>query len=215
MSEHLYTFTDPINEKDVDKAIAVLENDGIIAYPTDFNFAFGCDATKPALLEKIKLLKPDHPKERPFGLLCSSMSMVSEVANIDNWAYRLLKKAWPGPYTILLPSSRSLPKQIHDKRKVVGVRVPKNPLLLAIVEKFGKPLATTSVPNVTAHDSSGQLVQRPPQFGYEVYEKFGHGIDLLLDLGDEVSGEESSVVDMSEDSPEIVREGVGDTKIFT
>jgi tRNA threonylcarbamoyl adenosine modification protein (Sua5/YciO/YrdC/YwlC family) len=214
MGEHLYTYTNPVNEKDLERCRKVLEDGGVLAYPTDFNYAFGCDASNGAALEKIHRLKPTHPQERPFSLLCSSIAMASEVAVIDNWAFRALKKAWPGPYTVLLPASRSLPKLIHDKRKVVGVRVPSNELLLKLIESFGKPLATSSVPDVKVNDVDGLQIVRPPQFGYQVHEFFGHGVDIVLDLGDEVSGEESTILDMSEGTVEVVRIGVGSTDPF-
>jgi len=215
MGEHLYTYINPVHDNDVAKACKVIENGGVIAYSTDFNYAFGCDASKSTALERVKNLKPHHPKERPFSLLCSDISMVSEYAIVENAVYRVLKKAWPGPYTVLLPSSKSLPKQLHDKRKIVGIRIPQNPLLLAIIEKLGKPLATTSVPNISAHDSEGNLVDRSPHFGYEVFENFGHALDIVLDLGEEVLGMESTIIDLSEDGvTEIIRLGVGDPDIF-
>lgn len=214
MGDHLYTYTNPVNIKDLERCRQVLEDGGILAYPTDFNFAFGCDASSSTALAKIQRLKPSHPSDRPFSLLCSSMSMASEVAQVDSQAFRILKRLWPGPYTVLLPSNRSLPKLINDKRKVVGLRVPSNELLQKLIELFGRPLATTSVPEVRAHDVSGEMIQRPPRFGYEVFENFGHAVDIVLDLGDEVSGEESTVVDMSEGELTVVRQGVGSLDIF-
>ena len=136
--------------------------------------------------------------------------MASDVGTIDNTAYRFIKKAWPGAYTLLLPSTRSLPKQIKDKRRVVGVRVPDSRLLQALITALGRPLATTSVPSIPPNDEAGF----PPKFGYEVMEVYGHALDLVLDLGAELPGLESTVVDFTEATPQVVREGVGDPKIF-
>lgn len=215
MSQHIYTYDDPPSERDLEQIVRLLADDGVIAYPTDDNWAFGCDAASSKALDRIHRLKPSHPKEQPFSLICSSMSMAAEVGNIDNQAYRLLRRAWPGPYTVLLPAGRSLPRQIKDKRRVVGVRIPSCKLVLAIVEKFGKPLATTSVPDIAdpQDPKSGHL--RPPHFGYEVHDVFGHALDLVVDLGAELTGRESTVVDLSEGYAQVVRVGLGDPSIFT
>jgi len=206
MAEHLYTYDNPPSERDLTRACKVLEDGGVIAYCTDFNWAFGCEASNSKGLDRIRLLKPSHPKDRPFSLICSSISMASTVANIDQPAFRLLRKMWPGPYTVILPRNRNLPKQLKDKRKVVGVRIPSNNMVRELVEKLGRPIATTSVPEL----SQGLT----PQFGYQVFEAFGHGLDLILDLGTEVPGVESTVVDLSEGGLEIIREGAGPIDII-
>ena len=92
------------------------------------------------------LLKPHHPKEQPFSLICSDISMASSVGNIDHQMYRYLKKMWPGPYTAIVKRNRSLPRQIKDKRQDVGIKVPDSPLVIALIETYGSPLATTSLP---------------------------------------------------------------------
>lgn len=212
MAEHIYTFDDPPSERDLDKAVRQLENDGVIAYPTDINWAFGCDASSTKALDRIHRLKPSHPKERPFSLICSSIAMASNLVNIDKVVYQYVRKAWPGPFTVLLVANRALPRQINDKRRVVGVRIPDSPLLLALVERFGKPLATSSVPVVPGYDPSAEPA--PPCFGYEVVEHFGHGLDMVLDLSSELSGQESTIIDLTEGIPLLVRRGVGDPNIF-
>ncbi len=203
--EHLYTYIDPPSERDLGRAVRILAAGGVIAYPTDVNWAFGCDAADVRALDRIKMLKPGHPKEQPFSLICSSISMATQVANIDHSAYRFLKKAWPGPYTVLLTRSRSLPRQIKDKRPIVGVRIPDSPLVLALVDYYGKPLATTSVPVV-----HGEVLRA----GYQVAEQFGHGLDLVLDLGQEMVGAESTIIDLSSGAPLLVRLGDGDPVLF-
>jgi tRNA threonylcarbamoyl adenosine modification protein (Sua5/YciO/YrdC/YwlC family) len=211
VAEHLYTYDDPPSEKDLRRTIAILENDGVIAYPTDVNWQFGCDAANTHALDKLRRLKPSHPKDRPFSLIVSSISMAAEYATVDHTAYRLLKKAWPGPYTILLTATRNLPRQLKDKRRIVGIRIPQSPLVLAVIEKLGRPLATTSVPEVMP--AGGEFLQ-PPKFGYEVADVFGHALDLVLDLGREAAGTESTIVDMTQGVPEIVRRGAGDPALF-
>lgn len=212
MAEIIYTFVDPPREKDIERAVQCLENGGVIAYPTDVNWAFGCDVLSSSAIDKIRLLKPAHSKEKPFSLICSSISMISDIAIVNNNSYRLLKKLLPGPYTLLLKSNKRLPKQIHDKRKVVGVRHPESPLLLALVERLGRPLLSSSIPHkpsMDAFDPASAI-----HYGYEVDESFGHGIDLILDLGGEVEMKETSIIDLTEEFPVVIREGVGDISPF-
>ncbi len=221
MATHLYTYEDPPRERDLDQAVQTLEQGGVLAYPTDLNWAFGCDATNTKALDRIHRLKPTHPKDRPFTLLVSSIAMAAEYGFIENSAYRLLRRAWPGPYTILLNSTRTLPRQLKDKRRVVGIRIPRSQLVCAVVERLGRPLATTSVPPLTAEGGAAtdfgdddQVLADPARFGYQVFEEFGHGLDLLLDLGHELPGLESTIVDLTTGIPEIVRRGAGDPELF-
>jgi len=206
VAEHLYTFDNPPSARHLAQACEVLENDGVLAYPVDSNWAIGCDAKSSRAIERIHRLKPLHPRERPFSLLCSSIGMAADFGNIDNVVYRWVKKIWPGPYTILVERHKNLPRQIRDKRKVVGLRVPNSPMMLALIEAFGRPLASTSVPEMAE--------QQAPQLGYQVAELIGHGTDLILDLGEELSGVESTIVDFTSGAPEVVRVGAGDPHIF-
>lgn len=211
MAQHLYTYVNPVHEKHMDTIRGVLENGGVIAYPTDVNWAIGCDASNARAVERIHRLKPTHPKDRPFSLICADISMASEIVQIDTETYRHLRRALPGPYTVLLTASRTLPRQIHDKRRVVGLRVPDHELLLEIVRRFGKPLATTSVPAVPRLGEDGV---ESPAFGWQVMEHFGHGLDIVVDLGDEVPHGESTIVDMTQPVPLLVRRGMGDPDVF-
>lgn len=206
MSEHIYTFDDPPSERHLDKASRILKNGGVLAFPAGTSWAFGCDAASQKGLERIRRLNPDHPKDKSFSLICASISMASSVGIIDHSLYRILKKAWPGPFTIIVKSSRNLPRQIKDKRQVVGLRIPDCPMLLALIETFGHPIATTSLPH--REDDS------PFKMGFEVFEAYGHGLDLVMDLGEELDGRDSTVVDFSGGNADIVRIGAGDISIF-
>lgn len=212
MAIHLYTYDNPPADRDIKKTIAVLEQDGILAYPTDQNWAFGCDASSPKAIDRIHRLKPTHPKDRPFSLICSSISMAAEYVNIGNAEYRILKKAWPGPYTVLLTATKNFPRQLKDKRRVVGIRIPDCSMLCAIIDTLGRPLASTSVPPV--RPTEDDEIPIFPRFGYEVEETYGHALDLILDLGNEHPGIESTVVDMTSGYPEILRVGAGDPSLF-
>lgn len=213
MGMHLYTYDDPPAERDVSRAVRVLADSGVLSYPNDLNWAFGCDAASAKALDRIYMLKPTHPRELPFSLLCSSISMAAEYAVIDNAAYRVLRKAWPGPFTVLLNATKQLPRQLKDKRRVVGIRIPTSNLLRTIVERFGQPIATTSIPSIKLKSAMSPEPQ-PPRFGYEVFETYGHAIDLVLDLGAELPGLESTIIDLTSGHPEIVRLGAGDPSLF-
>jgi tRNA threonylcarbamoyl adenosine modification protein (Sua5/YciO/YrdC/YwlC family) len=207
MARHLYTFVNPTSERDLQEACRILDDGGLVAFPTDVYWAIGCDAASTRALDRVRALKPGHPKEQPFSLMCSSISMAAKVANVDGPHYRIMKHYLPGPFTFLLERHRSLPRQIKDKRKVVGIRIPDSALPLELIEKYGRPLATTSLPSyIVGAEEYGPLTLR---FGYEVDEKFGHALDLVLDLGIEVEPRETTVVDLSEGEPQIIRQGVG------
>jgi tRNA threonylcarbamoyl adenosine modification protein (Sua5/YciO/YrdC/YwlC family) len=206
VAEHLFTYINPTSERDLRRACQILEHDGVLAYPTDVNWAFGCDAASVKALDRIRRLKPTHPKEQPFSLICTDIAMAASVGNIDNHHYRVLKRCWPGPYTVILRRHRNLARQIKDKRPVVGIRIPESPLLRDLVNLLGRPLATTSVPPLAEG--------KPAHLGYEVMDAYGHGIDMLLDLGEELPGLDSTVIDYSEDEPVVVRLGVGDPAVF-
>ena len=207
MAEHIYTFDDPPSERDLDRANYLLDHDGIIAYTADENWQFGCDASSQKALDRIRLLRPNSGKEKPFSLICADISGAADIGNIDHVAYRVLKKVWPGPYTVLLESNRTLPRQIKDKRRVVGVRIPNSAMVTTLVGRRGKPIATASAPPLPKD-------QGPATFGYQIEEYFGHGLDLILDLGREVTGTESTIVDLTSGAPEIIRQGAGPVDIF-
>lgn len=208
LAKHLYTYQNPTSKRDLQAACEALSQDGVIAYPTDVNWAFGCDPSSKKAMEKIRLLKPNHPKEQPFTLLCSSIQMVASVAHIENSSYRVLKRSLPGPYTFLLKRTHDLPRQIKDKRKIVGVRVPLSPLLTDLIEMFGKPIASSSLPEDTG------APKKTITFGYELDEVYGHGLNLILDLGEEVHPNLTSVVDLTEGSGRVLRLGCGDLQLF-
>ena len=199
MAEHLYTYTNPTNPKHLEKACRVLSSGGVLAYPTDVNWAIGCDASNSKALKRVFAIKKAHPKERPLSFLCSNVSMISQIAAVEHVHYRLLKRAFPGPYTIFLKPQKKLARKIGEKREKLGVRVPENALLLDLIEAYGSPLATSS------------LVFEEERFtyGYEVERVHGHALDLILDLGEEVIPRETTIIDLTEGEPELVREGEG------
>lgn len=205
MAKIIYTYTEPSSSKHLGEACKILHKGGTIAYPTDVNWAFGCDPSSKSAFETVRMLKPFHPKEQPFTLLCNSLSMVSSIADLDGFSFSILKKIFPGPFTVLLKRNRALPRLIKDSRKIVGVRIPQSPLLLDLIREYGKPLATTSIPYEYQVKNDIHLLH----YGYEVDEIYGHALDLILDLGEPVPAKETTILDLSEGELNIVRQGAG------
>lgn len=205
MGTHLFTYNDPVPERHLATICQTLADGGVVAYPTDVNWALGCDAGSTKAVERMRRIKRLHPRSQPFSLICSSMSMVAKVANLNNQAYKVLRKLLPGPYTIILRSNRTLAKQIKDNRLNVGVRIPRSQLLQTITNNFGKPLATTSM--LSADDE-------PMKFGFEIQQKYGHTLDIVIDLGEEIEPSETTIIDFTTDQPLVLRKGVGQVDVF-
>ena len=182
----------------------VLANGGIIAYPTDTYYGIGCDLFNKDSIEKIYQLKRRSPHQ-PFTFICSDLKNISEYAQVTNYAYKTMKRLLPGPYTFVLEGSRLVPRIMLTKRKTVGIRVPDNPICLAIVQELGHPVISTS-----ATDPNSAEVLETPQ---SIRDKIGHALDLIIDGGN-VSGKPSSVISLIDDTPEVLREGLGDVSAF-
>lgn len=202
MASHIYTYTDPVSLKHISQACACLQEDGLLAYPSDVNWALAWNPASKKALQKVQQLKPFHPQAQSFSLLCNSFAMIAKVGYVEQSHYRLLKKILPGPYTILLKKNHDFFKSVKDKRAAVGARYPNSRLLDALIEAFGGPLVTSSL-------DFAPEGKNPPTFGYEVDEFFGHGIDLILDLGEEVYPQHTTIIDCTELAPTLVRQGVG------
>jgi len=182
----------------------VLANGGIIAYPTDTYYGIGCDLFNKDSIERIYQLKRRSPHQ-PFSFICSDLKNISEYAQVTNYAYKTMKRLLPGPYTFVLEGSRLVPRIMLTKRKTVGIRVPDNPICLAIVEELGHPVISTSA----ADPNSSEILETPQA----IRDKIGHALDLIIDGGN-VSGKPSSVISLIDDTPEVLREGLGDISAF-
>ena len=179
----------------------VLRNGGIIIFPTDTVYAFGCSIFNAAGVEFIAKLKNHDLRKSNLSFICSEMSQISEYAKMDDLAFMLMKKNLPGPFTFILNGSSKLPKLFKNK-KTVGIRMPKNEIALAIVRELGNPLMTSSI--FTTEDSEEYYTD--PEL---IDEEYGSQVDLVIDGG--MGGSvHSTIVDCTEDEPEVVREGAGE-----
>jgi tRNA threonylcarbamoyl adenosine modification protein (Sua5/YciO/YrdC/YwlC family) len=187
----------------INKAVEVLKKGGVIIYPTDTVYGIGCNIFNKEALQKIKDIKND-PDIKLLSFICPGLKNISKYAKVSDYAYRTMKHLLPGPYTFILPAAKLVPKKLWNKRKSVGIRVPDNPIALKLVEELGHPIISTSTTN-----RKGKLLYDP----YEIKLIFDNQVDLMLSSGP-LLGKTSSVIDLSEDEPTIIREGAGDISIF-
>ena len=189
----------------VAEIVETIREGGLIAYPTDSSYAFGCHIGDKRAMDRIRRIRRTDKKHN-FTLVCSDLSEISTYARVDNWAYRMIKSMTPGPYTFILPATREVPKRLqHPKRRTIGLRVPDHPLVRAVLEELGEPIMSS-----TLLLPGDDLPLTDP---HEIEERIGHEIDLIIDAG--ATGiEPTSVIDLSEDRVEVLRVGRGDVSAF-
>ncbi len=187
----------------VNRAVEILKNGGIIIYPTDTVYGIGCDIFNHEALERIFKIK-NSDQNKLFSFICSDLKDISKYAKVTDYAYRTMKHLLPGPYTFILPAAKLVPKKLWSKRKTVGIRVPDHTITLKLAEGLGNPLITTSAKNGT-----GDIMNNAEK----IRSYFDKKVDLMLSAGN-LSGEPSSVIDLSEDEPEVIRVGAGDVSLF-
>jgi len=181
----------------INRVCTVLEEGGVIVYPTDTFYGIGCDLFNKKGIQLIYRLK-NRPLKKPFSFLCDSLKELSHYALVSNYAYKTMKRLLPGPYTFILEGTRMVPKIMLTRRKTVGIRVPDNKICLAILRTFGRPIISTSA------------VFDDPQ---SIEEAYGSFLDVIID-GGVLYQSPSSVVSLIDDIPEVIREGKGDVSSF-
>jgi tRNA threonylcarbamoyl adenosine modification protein (Sua5/YciO/YrdC/YwlC family) len=186
------------------QVVECLKGGGVIAYPTDTTYGIGCSIFNKKGLERIYLVK-QRDKRKPFSFICSDLSEVSRYARLTNQAFKIMKRYLPGPYTFVLEASREVPDLLITKQKTVGIRMPDNPVCMAIVQGLGVPIVTTSA-NLSGEDPVGDPL--------EINRQFGRNLDLVID-GGLLTTDVSSVISLMGDQPELLREGAGDLSWLT
>jgi tRNA threonylcarbamoyl adenosine modification protein (Sua5/YciO/YrdC/YwlC family) len=182
----------------ISRAVSVLREGGIIAYPTDTYYGIGCDLTNKKAIESVYRLK-NRDKREPFSFICSDLKNISDYAKVTNYAYKTMKRLLPGAYTFILEGSRQVPKIMLAKRKTVGIRVPNHKICIELVKSLDNPIISTS-----AATPDGEVFN-DPSF---IQDYFKNAVDLVID-GGPVPGEPSSVISLIGDQPEILRQGLG------
>ncbi|MBB3330701.1 tRNA threonylcarbamoyl adenosine modification protein (Sua5/YciO/YrdC/YwlC family) [Halomonas campaniensis] len=205
MSQFFQIHPDNPQKRLIDQAIQIIRDGGVIAYPTDSGYALGCHLGDKKAIEKIKWLRSLDDKHN-FTLVCSDLSEIGTYAKVDNAVFRLLKAHTPGAYTFILNATTEVPRLLlHPKRRSIGVRVPDHRITLALLEALGEPLMSVTLIPV------GE--ELPMTDAEEIRERFGAHLDLIID-GGACHLEATSVVDLRDLPPTILREGRGDVAPF-
>ncbi len=206
MADLIRIYEENPNPKDIRKVVEVLRNGGLIIYPTDTVYGLGCDITNTSALEKIAQIKGVKLAKANFSFICEDLSNLSDyVKQIDTQTFKILKRSLPGPYTFILPGNSNLPN-VFKKKKTVGIRVPNNNICRAIVKELGNPIVSTSIRDddeVIEYTTDPELI----------LEKWFKLVDLVIDggYGDNIP---STVIDLTETTPEVVRIGKGSIDIM-
>jgi len=194
------------NPKEIDKVVSLLKKGGLIIYPTDTVYGLGCDITNAKALEKIARLKNIKLAKANLSFICNDLSHLSDyVKQIDTPTYKVLKRALPGAYTFILPGNNNLPRAFKNK-KTVGIRIPDNNIIREIVKQLGNPIVSTSIrdeDDVIEYTTDPELI----------FEKWQNIVDVVID-GGYGGNQPSTVIDLSKDEIEIVREGKGNLDIL-
>lgn len=175
----------------------------VIAYPTDTVYGIGCSIFHKGAIQRVYDIK-GRERNRLLSIICSDLKDISNYAQVSNYAYKTMKRLLPGPYTFILQATRLVPKIMLTKRKTVGIRIPDNPICLALVKELGHPIITASVAK------SDQELYSDPQ---EIHDRLKGRVELVLD-GGRIVAEHSTVVDLTGEVPQMVRVGKGDIFYF-
>jgi tRNA threonylcarbamoyl adenosine modification protein (Sua5/YciO/YrdC/YwlC family) len=205
MAEFIKIYDENPNPKAIQKVVDTLKNGGLVIYPTDTVYGLGCDLSNNKALERIAQIKNVKLDKAKFSFICSSLSNLSDyVKQIDTSTFKILKRAFPGPYTFILPGSNNLPK-VFKKKKTVGLRIPDNSIIQTVLEELGNPIASTSIrddDDILEYTTDPELI----------YEKWKNKVDLVIDGG--YGGNlASTVIDLT-DEPTVIREGKGELDIL-
>ncbi|HIJ22563.1 MAG: threonylcarbamoyl-AMP synthase [Gammaproteobacteria bacterium] len=189
----------------IKQVVEVIHQGGVVAYPTDSSYAIGCHIGDKQAMDRIRRIRrvdSDHN----FTLVCPNLADLSLYAKVDNASFRLMKRVMPGPYTLILKASREVPRRLqHPKKKTIGLRVPDHAVAHALMETLGEPLmSSTLIP-------PGETI--PLNDPFEIEQQMGHALDLIVD-GGHCGVEATTVVDMIDGLPKVVRVGCGDPSPF-
>ena len=201
MSQFFQIHPDNPQKRLINQAVDIINKGGVVVYPTDCAYALGCHLGDKSALEKIKRIRQLDDKHN-FTLVCRDLSEISTYAKVDNSAYRLLKAHTPGAYTFILKATSEVPRRLlHPKRRTIGIRIPENEIALALTESLGEPIMSTSL------IMPGE--EMPLMDPYDIREVLQHHVDLVID-GGYCGMEATSVINLVDEVPEVIRQGAGD-----
>lgn len=189
------------------QVVSIFQKEGVVVYPTDSSYAIGCMLGNQKGMDRILKIRQDSPKDHYFSLICQDLSSLSHYASVDNPQYRLLKAILPGAYTLILKGTREVPKKLlMPKRNTVGLRVPNHVIIQAVLAELGAPILSTTlkVPGYEAYELNDASI---------IDDVIGNHVDAIID-GGACSMEPTTVIDLSNGAPEILRKGQGSTTLF-
>ncbi|SEQ76712.1 tRNA threonylcarbamoyl adenosine modification protein, Sua5/YciO/YrdC/YwlC family [Lentzea xinjiangensis] len=202
-----YLDVHPVNpqKRAIDQAVRILQEDGLIAYPTDSCYALGCRLGNKDGIDRIREIRKLDDKHH-FTLMCENFAQLGQFVVVDNAVFRAVKASTPGNYTFILPATKEVPRRMmHPKKKTVGARIPDHVVTRALLEAMGEPLLTSTL---LLPDEAEPLVD-----GWEIKDRLDHVVDAVLDSG-ECGTTPTTVVDFSSGEAEIIRYGAGDPARF-
>ncbi len=205
MAEFIKIYEENPNPKDIKRVVNIIRKGGLVIFPSDTVYALGCDIKNTRALERVAKLKGVKLEKANFSFVCKDLSNLSDyVRQINSATFKILKRALPGPYTFILPGNNNLPN-VFKKKKEVGIRVPANSIVQAIVHELGNPIISTSIydeDEVIEYTTDPELI----------YEKWGQLVDVVVDggYGDNIP---STVIDLTGEEPVLLREGKGSLEI--
>ena len=205
MSQYFRIHPETPQPRLIRQAVAILQQGGVIVYPTDSTYALGCALGAKAAVDRIRQIRQLADRHN-FTLTCRDLSDIGTYARVENTAYRLLKAFTPGPYTFVLRATAEVPRRLqHPKRKTIGIRVPDHAIARALPEAMEEPIMTTSL---LLPDEAAPMTEAE-----DIHERIGKLVDLVID-GGPCGMEPSTVVDLYDGVPEILRRGAGDASVF-
>ena len=200
MAQFFSIHSDNPNLRLIRQAAAIVRDGGIIVYPTDSCYALGCHIGDKAAMTRIRTIREVDEKHH-FTLVCRDLAEISHYAKVDNRQYRLLKASTPGSYTFILQASREVPRRLqHPKRYTIGLRIPDHPVINALLSELNEPLLSSTL--ILPTD------ELPLNDAEEIRERLEHQVELVMDAGS-CGIEMTSVIDLTSDTPEIIRQGKG------
>jgi len=206
MADFIKIYNENPNAKEIAKVVKVLKAGGLVIYPTDTVYGLGCDIMNSKALEKIAKIKGIKIEKAKLSFICNDLSHLSDyVKQIDSPTFKILKRTLPGPYTFILPGSNNLPK-IFKKKKTVGIRIPDNNIIRTLVKELGNPIVSTSIrddDDILEYTTDPELI----------FEKWNNLVDVVID-GGYGGNEGSTIVDLTDSYPEVIREGKGSLDIL-
>lgn len=205
MSQYFYIHPDNPQLRLIKQAVTIIQQGGVIVYPTDSSYAVGCHIGDKKALDRVRRIRHLEPQHQ-LTLICRDLSELGTYSQVSNRAYRLLKSLTPGPFTFILPGTRDVPRRLLcPKRKTIGLRVPEHNIAQALLSELGEPLMTT-----TLAMPGDELPMSDPE---SIREELEHQVDLIID-GDSCGLEPTTIIDLTDDMGHIIRQGKGDASQF-